>query len=558
MTGTSVKANDLVTPKKELGSYYTGELVANFVIRWAIGSGTEVVLDPSFGGGVFLHAAAERLRTLSGDPSRQVYGVEIDAEAVDELVPGAITGRPCDHLIRANFFDVDPADLPAMDAVVGNPPFIRYQRFTGDARDLALRRAREAGVELTRLSSSWAPFLVHAVQFIRQGGRLGMVAPAELAHAAYAKPVLQYLCREFRSVRILAFSRRLFQNLSEDTVLVLATDKGSPFEALELVDLPGRGALAQCDDPRRDLPAGVQVDASAIMQGHKRLSRYLLPENTQLLYEQLRSEGNVSSLGAVADVGIGYVTGDNDFFHLDKQTVADHQMPDWCLRPAVRSGSDLRGLRFTREDWDEQRDLGSANQLLFLAKERCLPESIQTYLKHGERTGVPGRYKCRVREPWYCVPHVYQADAFLTYMSGSLPKLVANQSSVVAPNALHVLRLRDRQPGASISALALAALWNTSLTALSCELEGHSLGGGMLKLEPTEAERVAVATPAIERAELEDLAMRQDALWRQGNSTAAMDIGDKVVLQRGMGLSGRAIQELRDGWLTLRTRRLKR
>ena len=47
-----------------------------------------------------------------------------------------------------DFFDVDPERLPAFDAVVGNPPFIRYQSFSGAGRAKALARAREQGVAL--------------------------------------------------------------------------------------------------------------------------------------------------------------------------------------------------------------------------------------------------------------------------------------------------------------------------------------------------------------------------------------------------------------------------
>ena len=34
--------------------------------------------------------------------------------------------------------------------------------------------------------------------------------------------------------------------------------------------------------------------------------------------------------------------------------------------------------------------------------------------------------------------------------------------------------------------------WNQEFTRLSCEIEGHPLGGGMLKVEPGEAARVVV------------------------------------------------------------------
>jgi hypothetical protein len=44
---------------------------------------------------------------------------------------------------------------------------------------------------------------------------------------------------------------------------------------------------------------------------------------------------------------------------------------------------------------------------------------------------------------------------------------------------------------------ALIRRWDDPLTTLSCEIEGHPLGGGMLKLEPREAGRIAICKSAI-------------------------------------------------------------
>ena len=64
---------------KSRGAYYTDRAVADFLVRWAVRGSADVVLDPSFGGGVFLRAAAERVEALGGHPARQVFGVELDA-----------------------------------------------------------------------------------------------------------------------------------------------------------------------------------------------------------------------------------------------------------------------------------------------------------------------------------------------------------------------------------------------------------------------------------------------------------------------------------------------
>lgn len=546
---------DAAAPPKQLGAYYTDATVARFLVNWAVVTGRERVLDPGFGGGVFLTTAAKRVKELGGDPYEQVYGIEVSEAAYQALVSRSISELAVAHLQHENLFDVVPSDLPLIDVVVGNPPFIRYQRFNGHLREAALARAREAGVVLSRLASSWAPFLVHAAQFVRPGGRLAMVAPAELAHAAYAKPVLEYLCRSFIDIRIVTFARRLFAKLSEDTVLVLAKGKGKPCSNLELIDLSEGGALAGIAEPSASLPQGIQLGVRAVGQGRERLLHYLIPKRVRDLYRQLRGSAQVASLGHLADVGIGYVTGANDFFHVDQNTAAAYQLPSRFLRPAVRSGADLVGLRFTCEDWQVLWDSGHRNLLLYLPRGERLPESVQAYLDAGVEHGVAARYKCRVREPWYCVPHVYDGDCFVTYMNGSVAKLVANRAAAVAPNTLHLVRLRADSP---VGAPALAALWQTTLTALSCELEGHSLGGGMLKLEPTEAGRVLLALPDKAGAQLVALAADLDGLLRAGKLDAARQCADDVILRDGLGLSASDVQALREAWLLLRARRLGR
>jgi hypothetical protein len=68
-------------------------------------------------------------------------------------------------------------------------------------------------------------------------------------------------------------------------------------------------------------------------------------------------------------------------------------------------------------------------------------------------------------------------------------------------------------------ARAAAALkrWSSPFVRLSCELEGHALGGGMLKLEPREAARILF--PAERRVSAAHDAMLEEAVttlqrWR--------------------------------------------
>jgi adenine-specific DNA-methyltransferase len=531
---------------KALGAFYTDSQIAAFLVRWAVRSPRDTVLDPSFGGGVFLRSACNRLRSLGGDPLEQVFGVEVDG-AVHSRTSEKLHGEfavAAANLIHADFF---ATRMGQVNVVVGNPPFIRYQRFVGGERERALRRAAEAGVRLSRLSSSWAPFLVCSVAMLRPGGRLAMVVPMELVHAAYAMPVLRYLAEQFGRVTFLTFRKKLFPDLSEDTLLLLAEERGHGPARFAVRDLRHAGVLHELGEGSiraRD------VDAQALCTGRERLVEYLLPRRARELYRALRQGQATRSLRTVADVGIGYVTGANEFFHLTPDQVVRWEIPPEFLQRAVIRGRELVGLRMTAGDWYRQ---GSC--LLRIAPDAQLPVAVRRYLKAGEEAGVNQAYKCRSRSPWFSVPHVHLPEAFLTYMGGAAHRLVVNEVGAVAPNSLHVVRLR---PDGGLSAYALAALWQTSLTRLSVEVEGHALGGGMLKLEPTEAESVALARAPAPSCGWQALVSDLDTLVRCGRGAEATDLADRALLQDGLGLAENDCALLRAAAEELRSRRYTR
>ena len=67
-------------------------------------------------------------------------------------------------------------------------------------------------------------------------------------------------------------------------------------------------------------------------------------------------------------------------------------------------------------------------------------------------------------------------------MSGEGPNLVRNTAGCSCTNSIHAVRFIDGDSLASIE-----EVWNHPFVRLSCEIEGHPLGGGMLKLEPGES-----------------------------------------------------------------------
>jgi hypothetical protein len=66
----------------------------------------------------------------------------------------------------------------------------------------------------------------------------------------------------------------------------------------------------------------------------------------------------------------------------------------------------------------------------------------------------------------------------------------------------------------------------------------------MLKLEPTEAEKVLVALP--HRREFSSLLSSLDTLIRAEDQQGAADLADRTILRRGLGLSATECATLRE------------
>ena len=335
---------------------------------------------------------------------------------------------------------------------------------------------------------------------------MAFVVPAEVGHAPYARPLLDYLAASFDLVHLTAIREKLFPELSEDCWLLYAEGFGGRtdhyvFSALDRFSF-------MVSPPR----AAERISVSEWRSWNGRLRPFLLSAGARAVYQHAMSAPDCTRLGDVARVGIGYVTGANDFFHLRPSEAAQHEMPSELLRPAVRSGRSLTGRAITRSTVDAWRRRDEPVLLLDLSRCRELPPSVTRYLDSSDGHAARASYKCRNRSPWYVVPDVTTPEAFLSYMSGDGPSLVANHARCVGTNSVHMVRLTG-----AMSVTHIQEAWAGPLTRLSCEIEGHPLGGGMLKLEPGEASRIilhggSVSSPSESRL-IED-AIETMKRWR--------------------------------------------
>jgi adenine-specific DNA-methyltransferase len=473
--------------RKRLGAFYSPLSMVEPMVAWAIRGADQSVLDPSCGDGGFLKAAARRLRGLGASrelAASLIHAVDLNPDAARATREGLASelGLPFANVQVASFFSVPPCQIfghrEGVDVVIGNPPYIRYQEFAGETRHEAREKAADAGVHLTGLASSWAHFVARAVELLRPGGRLALILPAELIHTLYAAPIREHLRRSFQETHIVSFRQAVFPEAQVEVVLLLADGRQRGPGRLRLTEVESDASLA-------DLTS-VLDDAEVFEPGEqpeKWIPGYSAQPTSYL--DHLQARGLLDPLGDVGKANIGFVSGATEYFVLTPEEATRWRLPESSLQLAVTRARQVLGLEIRRTDIQQVRARGD-RCLLWIPGER-LTRAEKAYIEMGERLGYSERFKCRVRSPWFRVPGVMCPDAFLTYMSNLLPRLCLNRARVASTNTIHSVWL-SAMPTALRKAFAVA--FYNSATLLSCERVGRSYGGGVLKLEPREADRV--------------------------------------------------------------------
>jgi adenine-specific DNA-methyltransferase len=551
----SASAPDSPLARKARGAFFTPPALARILAEWAIDTPDARVLDPTCGDGVFLLAAAERLRELDAPPAairKQLTGVDIHGPSLHETRAN-LADRTLDAtLLNADFFDVTtPAQLGDrvgwQDAVIGNPPFVRYQEYGVDERKRAAAASLAQGVRLNGLASSWAPLLVHASGFLKPTGRLAIVVPAELLTVGYAEPIRRWLRGRFERVNLVMFEELQFQDVEEQVLLLIAEGTGS-------CDSFTLWHARDADDLRKK---HIFDASSAALRDDGKWSDLILPTESRQLFRKVATE-RFARLDAFGTVELGTVTGANDFFALSDATRREYRLDEKLLTPISPPGTrHLKGLTFTRAQWEELRLSGHRVWLLY-PNARSRSQALRKYLAEGEEQGVPDAYKCSIRTPWWRPPVVPVPDLFFTYMSHRYPRLIANTSGATILNSMHGVRLGPTVKKPARDALPLLAL--NSVTMLGAEVMGRSYGGGILKMEPREAAGLPVPAPE----ELDEawgcLSTRRAALdsaLRRGEWVKVVEAVDAALLNDVMRLPADAVGAIRRAAAFLRIRRTR-
>ncbi|MBS3668113.1 Eco57I restriction-modification methylase domain-containing protein [Vreelandella boliviensis] len=539
-----------IAEKRLLGAYYTPERLSDILSRWAIRSCHDQILEPSFGGCGFLKSATKILTELgSQDPRQSIYGCDIDTVAFQFLAEVFESPVDLHRFLKQDFLDInEPPNWPAnFDVVIGNPPYIPFQKIESEKRSELNRRIVGAG-KLGGRAGLWAYFVAHSISMLKEGGRMAWVLPGAYLHANYARELRNYLSQHFVKLACYVIHERLFLNegTDEETIILLA--EGHSLEPHDVCSVSFREAKTLTE--LESLIESWSKTTSSRNASYERPALLNLKGKARLSYETLASTAVCKTFGDMALVNIGVVTGANDFFVLNHDQLLEKGLKPSDCDPIVAKFKQISGLEYTDNDHDSALESGFKGYLVNgFGRENN--ENVFAYIDTfpTERRNTTATFK--KRKVWYNTGDTKMPDAFFPVMHHSGPKLVLNTMGCNSTNTIHRVYFKDSINQSKKELLCISIL--SSFSQISAEIVGRRYGSGVLKHEPSEAKKIAVLMPEISTEAVKLAFLKIDTALRQDDFVEAMTIADSLLasalptgkLRDCFGLLPEALEKIR-------------
>jgi len=236
----------LIAPeeRRKYGQFYTRVEVVDLINSFCIRDGSEKVMDPACGGGTFLVRAYARKKELDltrshGQRLTDLYGVDVSHFATHLTTINLATRDLIDdenypQIVRSDFFDVLPhktfvvlprrtkskglgkiqhrdVAIPPLDAVVGNPPYVRQEgipKATGKppkpgTKEYYLKLVRdESAAILSGRSDIHCYFWPHATSFLKDCGYLCLLTSSQWLDVEYGFRLQDWILRNFEIIAV--------------------------------------------------------------------------------------------------------------------------------------------------------------------------------------------------------------------------------------------------------------------------------------------------------------------------------------------------------------------
>ena len=318
------KENETLT--KLRGGYYTPAPIATFLTKWVLLEKPKHILEPSCGDGSFI-------RAVNGEHPRklQFIGVELlEEEANKARYEASLNKHIKADIVNCDFLQWGLERLDEgskFDAVVGNPPYIRYQYLNENDQKLSEQIFKRYNLTFTKHTNAWVPFVIASVDLLKPGGRLAMVIPSELLHVLHAMSLRKFLLDKCSRILMIDPNELLFEDALQGTVLLMVERKinqTKPSQGVAVVAAPNNDFLNTCPE---DIFESAKYVSGDVLNG--KWMKVLLDKEELEVFERIRKLPSIKKFSDIAKVDVGIVTGANKFFLVDNATVSKYQLQEY-------------------------------------------------------------------------------------------------------------------------------------------------------------------------------------------------------------------------------------
>ncbi len=424
------------------------------------------------------------------------------------------------------------------DIVIENPPYIRQERIappTIPREQVTLENRREYKAKLMRTvyqtypdhfgynenqdtvrhtinakSDLYIYFYFHGLSLLNPKGTFCTITSNSWLDVGYGKNLQEFLLKRCHFKMVLDNSaRRSFASADVNTVICLisAPDKTSensglqhgtcfvnftvPFEAVldpiifyEIETAEGRERTPEHrihQISQRELLQQAMREQKYV--GDKWGGKYLrAPDIYWHIIEHYQDK--LVRVEEVAEVRMGLKTGANEFFVIDKETIATWQIEDEFLHPIISSPRDTRHLLVKSEQLPYQ---------LFMcheSKNTLQGTSALAYIEYGESQDIHQRPSCRTRPRWYDVGQRPIPHLNFPLVIGSTVRTLYTTDRCYATN-----NFAEIHPPVNLRVSFCYSL-NSTLLQLMVNINGRSnFGGGVLGIAIYELENLLCVNP---------------------------------------------------------------
>ena len=321
----------LIAPEErhKFGQHYTNEELVDLINSFCIRRGKDSVLDPACGSGSFLVRAYHRKHWL--DPKlrhderlSQIFGADVALFAAHlatlNLAARDITVEAnYPRIARRNFFEVratkpfchlptlmggprEPVMLPKLDAIIGNPPYVRQELIPKRSQkgvkpmqskeDIAeLVFALWPGLRLTGRSDLHCYFWPVATSLLKEDGWFGFLVSSSWLDVDYGFRLQEWVLSNFKIHAIFeSTAEPWFEDARVKTCAVILqrcvseADRMAQVAKFVRLDVPLRdilGKIEDSDENERQKRANAFRDLVAQTKENKSTDRYRIIVKTQ-------------------------------------------------------------------------------------------------------------------------------------------------------------------------------------------------------------------------------------------------------------------------------------